>query len=401
MRVRTLGLAGALALMVAAPVRSQAPASQAWVHVRVEERSRQSKVSVNLPVSVVNAALQAAPEKFMSNGHIHLGRMGKNDLSVSDLRKAWNELKATGDAEFVTVEDEDETVRVSRAPATSCWSTSTSPAASESVRVEVPIEVVDALFSGPGEELNLRAGIRRAAEAPRRHRARQRWRLHRPHLDRRREIAMLKMVLIGAVAVPAIAAGSVAATGVVVVDVKEARGGHHIVVPVPLALAQVAAAFVPLDKTRVHLPREAEQYMPVARQVLEALASAEDGELVRVEEPGQKVSIRKEGGLLQHPGGRRRRAREGAGADLARAVRAPGVGWPVLGVAGRVGAAARALDRDRERAGQGRRAGVSDGVLIQDGRVGRAARRVFVSPVLQMSPAAAVARALDEPGSAA
>ena len=110
---------------------------------------------------------------------------------------------------------------------------------------------------------------------------------------------MLKMVLIGAVAVPAIAAGSVAATGVVVVDVKEARGGHHIVVPVPLALAQVAAAFVPLDKTRVHLPREAEQYMPVARQVLEALASAEDGELVRVEEPGQKVSIRKEGGVLR------------------------------------------------------------------------------------------------------
>ena len=129
MRVRTFGLAGALALMVTAPAQSQPPASQAWVHVRVEERSRQSKVSVNLPVSVVNAALQAAPEKFMSDGHIHLGRMGKNDLSVSDLRKAWNELKATGDAEFVTVEDEDETVRVSRARATSCWSTSTSPAA--------------------------------------------------------------------------------------------------------------------------------------------------------------------------------------------------------------------------------------------------------------------------------
>jgi hypothetical protein len=110
---------------------------------------------------------------------------------------------------------------------------------------------------------------------------------------------MLKMILIGAVAVPAIAAGSVAATGVVVVDVKEARGGHHIVVPVPLALAQVAAAFVPLDKARTHIPREAEQYMPVARQVLEALATSEDGELVRVEEPGQKVSIRKEGDILR------------------------------------------------------------------------------------------------------
>jgi hypothetical protein len=110
---------------------------------------------------------------------------------------------------------------------------------------------------------------------------------------------MLKMVLIGAVAVPAIAAGSVAATGVVVVDVREAHGGQHIVVPVPLALAQFAASFVPEEKMRVQMGREAEQYLPVAREVLAALAEAEDGELVRVEEPGQKVSIRKEGRLVR------------------------------------------------------------------------------------------------------
>jgi hypothetical protein len=110
---------------------------------------------------------------------------------------------------------------------------------------------------------------------------------------------MLKMVLIGAVAVPAIAAGSVAATGVVVVDVREGKGGHHIVVPVPLALAQVAASFVPEEMTRLHIGREAERYLPVAREVLTALAQAGDGELVRVEEPGQKVSIRKTGDLLR------------------------------------------------------------------------------------------------------
>jgi hypothetical protein len=39
--------------------------------------------------------------------------------------------------------------------------------------------------------------------------------------------------------------------------------------------------------------------MPVAKQVLAALAEAEDGELVRVEEPNEKVSIRKEGDLLK------------------------------------------------------------------------------------------------------
>jgi hypothetical protein len=158
MRVKTLGLAGIAALVLAAPVRSEAPSGKAWVHVRVEEANRQSKVSVNLPVSVVDAALQAAPEEIMSNGHIHLGKMGKRDLSVSDLRKAWNEMKATGDAEFATVEDEDQTVRIARAGNLMLVHVD-KPNGKESVRVELPIEVVDALFSGQGEELNLRAGF--------------------------------------------------------------------------------------------------------------------------------------------------------------------------------------------------------------------------------------------------
>lgn len=110
---------------------------------------------------------------------------------------------------------------------------------------------------------------------------------------------MLKLVLLAAVAVPVAAAGAVAATGVVVVDVREAKGGSRIVVPVPLALAQVAAAFVPERLTQVPLNAEARRYMPAARQALAALAEAEDTELVRVEEPGQEVSIRKEGGLLK------------------------------------------------------------------------------------------------------
>jgi hypothetical protein len=126
----------------------------------VEEPSKQSKVSVNLPVSVVDAALQAVPEKIMSNGHIHLGHMGPHgrELAVSDLRKAWAEMKATGDAEFATVEDEDQKVRVARAGNLMLVHVEKLDG-KESVRIEVPIEVVDALFSGQGEELNLRAGF--------------------------------------------------------------------------------------------------------------------------------------------------------------------------------------------------------------------------------------------------
>jgi hypothetical protein len=57
---------------------------------------------------------------------------------------------------------------------------------------------------------------------------------------------MLKLILAGAVAVPVAGAGVVAATGVAWVDVREGGGGGtRIVLPVPLALAETAAAFVP------------------------------------------------------------------------------------------------------------------------------------------------------------
>ena len=60
----------------------------------------------------------------------------------------------------LTVEnaDEDETVRVARAGNVMLVHVD-KPSGKESVRVEIPIEVVDALFSGQGEELNLRAGF--------------------------------------------------------------------------------------------------------------------------------------------------------------------------------------------------------------------------------------------------
>jgi len=108
---------------------------------------------------------------------------------------------------------------------------------------------------------------------------------------------VLKIALAGMVAVPVATAGGVAVTGVAVVDVQ--KDGKRIWVPVPLALAQIAAAFVPEHKTRLRLDENAKRYLPVAREMLAALDDAEDGELVRVEEPGKTVVIAKEGSTLR------------------------------------------------------------------------------------------------------
>ncbi len=105
--------------------------------------------------------------------------------------------------------------------------------------------------------------------------------------------------LLAVLSVPAGLLAAVASLGVVVVDVREGgRDGHHIVVPVPLALAQTALAFVPQERVRVKLDRAA-QHLPLAREVLQALAAGPDGELVRVEEPGEQVVVTKVGGTLR------------------------------------------------------------------------------------------------------
>jgi hypothetical protein len=99
-------------------------------------------------------------------------------------------------------------------------------------------------------------------------------------------------------AVPLALLATVASLGVMVVDVREGGpNGHRILVPVPLVLAQAAVALVPADKLQVP-DHKAIEHIGVAREILEALAKAPDGELVRVEERDEQVVITKEGGSL-------------------------------------------------------------------------------------------------------
>jgi type IV secretory pathway protease TraF len=102
-----------------------------------------------------------------------------------------------------------------------------------------------------------------------------------------------------ALAVPVAAVAAVGATGVVVVDVREGGpSGHHIVVPMPLALARAGLVLAPPDKARIDVG-EAAGHIPMARGVIEAIAAAPDGEFVRVEQPDEQVVLSKSGDLLK------------------------------------------------------------------------------------------------------
>ena len=166
MRKSILAGVGLLALSVLPAATAAAQTGTAWLHVRVEEVKQASKVSVNLPMAVVEAVLKASPEIIEKHGKVHFGE--EHGLKMADIRKAWKALAEVGDAELVTVESEDENVRVMRKGDLVQVFVDSKPRAEkdgkpakggEEVRVEVPVSLVDAFLSGEGEEGNIQAAV--------------------------------------------------------------------------------------------------------------------------------------------------------------------------------------------------------------------------------------------------
>jgi len=166
MRKSILAGVGLLALSVLPAATAAAQTGTAWLHVRVEEAKEASKVSVNLPMAVVEAVLKASPEIIEKHGKVHFGE--EHGLKMADIRKAWKALAEVGDAELVTVESEDENVRVMRkgdlvqvfVDSKAKPGKDGKPAkGGEEVRVEVPVSLVDAFLSGEGEDGNIQAAV--------------------------------------------------------------------------------------------------------------------------------------------------------------------------------------------------------------------------------------------------
>ncbi len=124
-----------------------------WLHVKVQEND-DTKVTVNLPMSIISKALPMLPQEHLDAAHMRLDEV---EMSISEMRELWQEVQATPDATFVTVEEENQKVRV--------WKeggylrVSVSEDGGDNVEVRVPARVVDALLSGDDEELNLVAAM--------------------------------------------------------------------------------------------------------------------------------------------------------------------------------------------------------------------------------------------------
>jgi hypothetical protein len=126
-----------------------------WFHVEVKENKTEPEyVKVNLPMGMVDVALNVIKDKKFRKGHF---KLPTDEVSVADMRKIWSELKTAGNAEFVTVQRKNETVRVAKDGGYIL--VKVTEAKQPKVDLKVPVGVVDALLAGSGDELDIKGAL--------------------------------------------------------------------------------------------------------------------------------------------------------------------------------------------------------------------------------------------------
>jgi hypothetical protein len=155
------------------PATAAAPSGgERWLHVKVDSADEQGeRVRVNVPLSLARTVLNSVQKGKLDRGVVHIDHCHLDDVDVRGIVKA---LKSAQDGEYVTVEQKDETVRVSKqagmllvhvtghGPAGQAPSDAEKPEHHrnhQNVDVRVPLEVADALFSGAPDELNVGAAL--------------------------------------------------------------------------------------------------------------------------------------------------------------------------------------------------------------------------------------------------
>lgn len=159
MMKKTLAIA-TLALGLGAAGAFAAETEQLWIHIHVKD-GKDGNVSINLPVSMVEKMAGSITAK--SDGESRL-RFNEEDITVAELREMWNDLRRQPDATFITVEDTRSKVRVAkRGGYLIVRSREDQGGRTEDVEMKIPATVVDALLSGPGEQLDVAAAMRALA----------------------------------------------------------------------------------------------------------------------------------------------------------------------------------------------------------------------------------------------
>jgi len=153
----------ALFALAIAGTAAQASASDLWLHVKVHDGKEDSHVTVNLPLSMVEKASALIPSDARGAGKI---KVNHKEMDAVQLRQLWEEVQKQPDATYVTVDEKDSKVRIAKKGDylyINADDRKGHKGGHENVEVKIPIEVMTALLSGKGDEMNFTAAIQALA----------------------------------------------------------------------------------------------------------------------------------------------------------------------------------------------------------------------------------------------
>ncbi len=149
------------ALALLALTFTGAAAADQWIHVKVENTHDEELVTVNLPFSMLHAAVAMIPEDVKAEGEVAIDDL---DMDWDELMALWAEIKDAPEATFVTVQTPDEKVVVKKEGEFVLIKTTESTEDGADVNVKFPLTVVDALLSGPEGTFDFVAALQALAD---------------------------------------------------------------------------------------------------------------------------------------------------------------------------------------------------------------------------------------------
>ena len=128
-----------------------------WLHVRVIcTDGKGDTVRVNVPLELAEKVLPAVNHDRLHNGKVKIDNSDINDV---DLRTIMEEVRSAKDGEYVTVQGNDNDVRVAKEGNHLIVHVVDKGSKKSQVEVKVPMKVVEALLSAGKDELDLVAAL--------------------------------------------------------------------------------------------------------------------------------------------------------------------------------------------------------------------------------------------------
>lgn len=161
-RATTLGL-GFLVLTMFTAVTF---ADTMWLHVRVDEERSSERVRINLPLELVEEILPLIEVDEFRRGKLHIDDHDLDDFV--QIREIHEAIRKAEDGKWIEVEDAHDRVTVSKKGDELLVHVEEDyfdeDDRGETVDIRIPLSVVEALFSGDPDELNLLAAVQALQE---------------------------------------------------------------------------------------------------------------------------------------------------------------------------------------------------------------------------------------------